>query len=176
MPRRKKESREALRLGIRNLVCQEVRLLRLERTFTPHLIREAESQSIQEAKRDIVRLVQAIAVKERAVLLKKMIREVLDEEINRAIRLRKTRCLRCIHMRYYDREGRPHVRLPIDARQTQVIGCDIVRTSIEAECQRFKETAGAISLEDYLSEMALLYELREMFERFKEIWEEYLLP
>ena len=175
MSPRKKESKEVLRSEIKNLIFQEVRLLRLERTFTPHLITEAESQSIQEAKRNIVRWAQAIALKERAVLLKKMVREVLDEEIDRAIQLRKTRCLRCIHMRYYDRKGTPRVHLPIDARQAQVIGCDIVRTSIKAECQRFEETVGSSSLEDYLSGMALLYELREMLERFEEIWEDYLL-
>jgi len=173
MPPRKKESKEALRSGIKNLILQEVRWLRLERTFIPHFVMEAESQSIQEAKRDIVRLAKAIAEKERAILLKKMIREVLDEEIDRAIQLRKTRCLRCIHMRYYDRKGTPRVGLPIDARQAQIIGCDIVRSSIEAQCQRFEETARGISLEDYLSEMALLYELREMFESFEEIWEDY---
>jgi len=176
MPPRKKESKEVLRSGIKNLILQEVRLLRLERSFTPHFIVEAESHSIRETKRRIIDLTQAIAEKERTVLLKKMIREVLDEEIDRAIQLRKTTCLRCIHMRYYDRKGTARINLPVEASQTQIIGCDIVRTSMEAQCQRFEETARAISLEDYLSEMALLYELREMFERFKEIWEEYLLP
>jgi hypothetical protein len=176
MPPRKKESREALKSGIKNLILQEVRLLRLERTNTPRFIIEAESHSVQEAKRDIVRLAEAIAEKERRALLKRMVRDVLDDEIDQAIQLRKHRCLRCIHMRYYNREGIARINLPVEASQAQIIGCDTMRTSTEKRCQRFVETARTISVEDYLSEMALLYEMREMFERLKEIWEDYLLP
>jgi hypothetical protein len=33
----------------------------------------------------------------------------------------------------------------------------------------------ATSLEQYLGEMALLYELREMFKKFEEIWGDYFL-
>jgi len=31
----------------------------------------------------------------------------------------------------------------------------------------------ANSIEDYLSEIAFFYEVKEMFYRFKEIWEDY---
>ena len=48
MPPRKNPLREGLKVGIRTLILQEVRLLRLGRTFTPHLIVDAMSQSIQE--------------------------------------------------------------------------------------------------------------------------------
>jgi hypothetical protein len=38
MVQKDKELREAVRLGIKTLIIQEVRLLRLERAFTPPLV------------------------------------------------------------------------------------------------------------------------------------------
>ncbi|NWF93879.1 MAG: hypothetical protein HXY46_13265 [Syntrophaceae bacterium] len=175
MPPRKKGLRENLRSGIRELLLQELRLLRLERAGMPRFIIEAESYAIQEAKRDIVRLTEAMSEREREALLKKMIRQVLDEEIDQAVQLRRNRCLRCIHMRYYDREGIARIDLPFEASQAQAIGCDVLRNAMEERCERFVEATRAVSLEDYLGGMTLLYELREMFERLDEIWEDYFI-
>jgi hypothetical protein len=36
------------------------------------------------------------------------------------------------------------------------------------------ETSQAISLEDYLNEMTLLHEFRELINRIEEIWKDYL--
>src|SRR4030042_6031294 len=102
MPLKEKELRETLKLGIQTLILYEVRLLRLERTFTPHIIIDEMSQSIQETKKEIAKLTKMMAQKERAVFLKKMIRRAVDEEIDRAIGLRKTKCIRCLHGRFYD--------------------------------------------------------------------------
>ena len=108
-----KELREAIKLGIRTLIIQEVRLLRLEHSFTPPIIIDEMSQSIRGTKREIAKLAKAIAQKERAVLLKRMIRQAVDEEIDRAIQLRKTKCIRCLHGRFYDEEGTAHANLPL---------------------------------------------------------------
>ena len=56
MPIKDKELREAIKLGVKTLILQEVRLLRLERSFTPHLIIEEISHSIQDTKKEIVKL------------------------------------------------------------------------------------------------------------------------
>jgi hypothetical protein len=117
-----------------------------------------------------------MARKEKMVLIKRRIRQAVDEEIDRAIRLRKNRCIRCVHGRFYDEGGTPFMNLPIGIIQVQTIGCDKLQPSLRKNCRRFVEMTRATSLEDYLGEMALLYELREMFERFKEIWEDNLLP
>jgi len=65
--------------------------------------------------------------------------------------------------------------LPVGIRQAQIIGCVKIKPASKDRCRRFVEGATATSVEDYLSEMAVLYELQEIFERFKEIWEDYLL-
>ena len=44
MPLKDKELREAVRLGIKTLIIQEVRLLRLEQAFTPHIVTDEMKQ------------------------------------------------------------------------------------------------------------------------------------
>ena len=173
MPIKDKELREAIKLGVKTLILQEVRLLRLERSFTPHIIIEEISHSIQDTKKEIVKLTKTMAQKERTVLLKKMIRQAVDEEIDRAIQLRKTRCIRCLHGRFYDDTGTAHVGLPVRTR-AEKIGCDKLRPSLRKSCRRFVEMSKAASLDQYLNEMTLLYEFRELIDRIEEIWKEYL--
>ena len=173
MPTKEKELKAVLRLGIKTLILQEVRLLRLEHSFTPQIIVDEISQSIQETKKEIAKLTKTIAQKERAVLLKKMIRRAVDEEIDRGIELRKTKCIRCLHRRFYDEEGTAYVNLPLNAR-AENIGCDKLRPSLRKSCRRFVENSMAISLEDYLDEMTLLYEFRDVLNRIEGIWKDYL--
>ncbi|MGD0916476.1 MAG: hypothetical protein ABSB22_08460, partial [Thermodesulfobacteriota bacterium] len=99
MPPKEKELKEALELGIKVLILQEVRLLRLERSFTPHIVIDEMSHSIQDTKKEITKLAKSFSQKERATLLKRMIRQAVDEEIDRGIELRKTKCIRCLHGR-----------------------------------------------------------------------------
>lgn len=174
MAPKEKEIREALKLGIKALIVQEVRLLRFERTFTPHIIVEQMSQSIRETKESIVKLAKRMAQKERAVLLKRMIRESVNEEIDRAIQLRKTKCIRCLHGRFYDEVGTAHVKLPVGTR-AKTIGCDKLQPSLRKSCRRFVEASMAISLDDYLNEMTFLYEFRDLIDRIEEVWKEYFL-
>ena len=173
MPIKDKELREAIKLGVKTLILQEVRLLRLERSFTPHVIVEEISHSIQDTKKEIVKLTKTMAQKERTVLLKKMIRQAVDEEIDQAIQLRKTRCIRCLHGRFYDGEGAAHMTLPVRTR-AETIGCDKLRPSLRKSCRRFVEMSKAASLDQYLNEMTLLYEFRELIDRIEEILKEYL--
>jgi len=169
-----KELRETIKLGIKTLIIQEVRLLRLERTFTPHIILDGVSHSIQETKREITKLTKAIAQKERGVFLKKMVRQVVDEEIDRAIQLRKTKCIRCLHGRFYDEEGTAYLNLPVGVHQAQTVGCDKLRPDLRKRCRRFVEISMGFSLEHHLHEVTLLYELREIMDRVEEIWKDYL--
>ncbi len=173
MPVKDKELREAIQLGIRTLIIQEVRLLRLEHGFTPRIMIDEMSQSIRETKKGITRLTKAMAQKERTDVLKKMIRQAVDEEIDRAIQLRKTRCVRCLHGRFYDEAGTAHAGLPVKTR-AEKIGCDKLRPSLRKSCRRFVEMSKAASLDQYLNEMSLLYEFRELIDRIEEIWKEYL--
>ncbi len=168
-----REVREAIKLGIRTLILQEVRLLRLEHSFTPRVLIDEMSRSIQETKKEIVKLTRTMAQKERAALLKRMIRRGVDEEIDRAIQLRKTRCIRCLHGRFYDEADTPHTHLPVRTR-AEKIGCDKLRPGLRKSCRRFVETSKAVTLDQYLNEMTLLYEFKELTDRFEEIWKEYL--
>jgi hypothetical protein len=173
MPVKEKELRKTVKIGIRTLILQEVRLLRLEHSLTPHLIKDEISHSIQDTKKEIVKLTKAMAQKERAALLRKMIRQTVDEEIDRAIELRKTRCVRCLHGRFYDEAGTGHVRLPVKTR-AEAIGCDKLRPSLRKTCRRFVEMSTAVSLDQYLNEMTLLYEFRDVISRVEEVWRDYL--
>ena len=173
MPLKDKEWRGAIKLGIRTLLIQEVRLLRLEHSFTPRVMIDEMSHSIQETKKEIVKLVRAVAQKERESLLKKMIRQAVDDEIERAIELRKTRCVRCLHGRFYDEAGVAHATLPVKTR-AESIGCDKLRPNLRKNCRRFVEASRAASLEDYLNEMTLLYEFRDVINRTDEVWKNYL--
>jgi hypothetical protein len=65
------------------------------------------------------------------------------------------------------------VGLPVRTR-AETIGCDKLRPSLRKSCRRFVETSKAVTLDQYLNEMTLLYEFRELTERFEEIWKEYL--
>jgi hypothetical protein len=168
-----KELREAVRLGIKTLIIQEVRLLRLERAFTPPLVMDEMARSIQETKKTIIKLTRAIKDNERTALLKRMIHQAVDEEIDRAIELRKTRCIRCLHGRFYDEAGIAHVNLPVRT-QVKTIGCDKLRPNLKRSCKRFVEMSIADSMDHYLNEMTLLYEFRELIDRIEEIWKDYL--
>ena len=173
MPVREKELKEAVKMGIRTLILQEVRLLRLEHTLTPPLILDEMSHSIQNTKKEIVKMAKAMAQEERATLLKRMIRQTVDEEIDRAIELRKTRCVRCLHGRFYDEAGTAHASLPIKTR-AETVGCDRLRPSLRKSCRRFAEMSTAATLDHYLNEMTLLYEFRDLIHRIDEIWKDYL--
>ncbi len=174
MPVQDRELRQAVKLGIKTLILLEVRLLRLERGFTPHIIIEEMSQSIRETKREVSRLAMAFGQKERGPLLKRIIRQAVDEEIDRAIELRKTKCIRCLHGRFYNAVGVAHVNLPVETR-AEVIGCDKLRPSLRKSCRRFVETSTASSLDDYLNGITLLYEFRDVVDRIEEIWKDYLI-
>jgi hypothetical protein len=173
MPVKDKALKEAIRMGIKTLILQEVRFLRLEHTFTPSLIMDEISDSIQDTKKEMVRLTKTMGQKERAILLKKMIRRAVDEEIDRAIELRKTRCVRCLHGRFYDEAGVAHATLPVKTR-AETIGCDKLRPNLRKNCRRFVEASQAASLEDYLNEMTLLYEFKDVINRIDEVWKDYL--
>ena len=176
MPPTKTDIRNALRMGIKTLIIQEVRVLQLERAYVPSFIIDEMARSIQEVKRHVISLVRLMPPKEGNTLIKRFIRQSIDEEIDQGIQVRKNKCIRCVHGRFYDELGTPHMNLPIGIIRVQTIGCDKLQPSLRKRCRRFVEMTRATSLEDYLGEMALLYELREMFERFKEIWKDYLLP
>ena len=173
MPPKEKELKEALELGIKVLILQEVRLLRLERSFTPHIVIDEMSHSIQDTKKEITKLAKSFSQKERATLLKRMIRQAVDEEIDRGIELRKTKCIRCLHGRFYDEVGTAHVNLPVKTR-AKTIGCDKLRPSLRRSCRRFVERSLTNSLEDHLNEITLLYKLRDVMSRIEEIWKDYL--
>lgn len=174
MPSEEREIKEALKFAIKGLILQEVRVLQLEQAPCPSFILDEMGRSIQEAKREIMGLVRFMHAQKRDMLIKRLIIQSVNEEIDQAIQMRKNRCLRCIHMRFYDEERTAHLGLPVRASQAQIIGCDQFRSASGARCRHFRETTRAISLDDYLDEMALFYELREMFDQFEEIWGDYL--
>ena len=170
-----RELKKTIKLGIKALIFQEIRLLLLEHSFTPQIVIDEISQSVQETKREIIRLTKTIAQKERAVLLRRMIRQAIDREIDEAIQLRKTRCIRCLHGRFYDEEGSAHPCLPVGSRRAQTVGCDKLRPSLRKSCRRFAEISTASSLGQYLNGITLLYEFRELIDQVDEIWEDYFL-
>ncbi len=171
----KKEIKEALKTGIKTLIIQEVRVLQLERAYVPSFIIDEMARSIQEAKRQVISLVRLMPSKERSTLIKRLIRQSIDEEIDQGIRARKNKCIRCVHGRFYDDLGTPYLNLPIGISQVQTIGCDKLQPGLRKSCRRFVEAAMAASLDDYLNEMTLLYEFRDVINRIEEIWEEYFI-
>ena len=175
MPVKDKELREAIKLGIRTLVIQEVRLLRLERTFTPHIIMDEMSRSIEETKRTIVKMTRFMEYRERSALLKRMVRQALEEEIDCAIKLRKTKCIRCLHGRFYDEEETAYLNLPVGIHRAETIGCDKLRPGLRKSCRQFVEMSMTSSLDRYLSEMTLLYEFRDLMDQIEEIWKDYFI-
>jgi hypothetical protein len=169
-----RELKEAIKLGIKTLILQEVRLLRFERGLMPPIVIDEMSRSIEVTKRTIVKLTQAMDHGERSALLKRMIRQAVDEEIDRAIELRKTKCIRCLHGRFYDEEGTAYLNLPIGIHRAQTIGCDKLRPNLKKSCRRFVEISMTASWDDYLNEMVLLYEFKDLVNRIEEIWKDYL--
>lgn len=167
------ELKKVLKLGIRSLVFQEVRLFRMNPAITPGVVRDEIALSIDETKREIIELTRDLSPQERSTLLRELIHQMVDDEIERAIQLRRNRCLRCIHGRFYDRRGTPYPHLPLDEALPQAFGCDEFRPALQKRCERFEEAFTAHSLEDYLNELAFLYEFREMIEQMEEIWEDY---
>jgi hypothetical protein len=174
MAGKEKELKKAIKMGIKTLILQEVRLSRLERAFTPFVMTDEMSHSIQETKRMIIKLTRSMDHKKRTVLLKRMVCQAVDEEIERAIALRKTKCIRCLHGRFYDEAGTAYVNLPVKTRAV-AIGCDQFRPGLRKSCRRFVEMSMAASLGQYLNEMTLLYEFRDLITRMEEVWKDYFL-
>ncbi len=170
-----KELRKVLKYGIKSLVFQEVRLFRMNPVMTPEVIRNEIALSIEETKREILQLTRDLSSQERSALLRDLIHQTVDEEIERAIQFRRNRCLRCIHGRFYDQAGTSYPHLPLDEELPQAFGCDELRPSLQKSCERFEEAFTAHSLEDYLNELAFLYEYREMIEQMEEVWKDYLM-
>jgi hypothetical protein len=172
MPVKEKELKKAIKIEIKALILQEVRLSRLERAFTPYVMTDEISHSIQETKRMLIKLTRSMDHKKRTVLLKRMVCQAVDEEIDRAIALRKTKCIRCLHGRFYDEAGTAYVNLPVKTRVV-AIGCDQFRPGLRKSCRRFVEMPMAPSLDDYFNEVSFLYELRDVLSRMEEIWRDY---
>ena len=171
---------EALKSAIRVMVIQEVRLLRAEQACPSlFLIREMK-RSIQETKDRVMALTRSMDSHERNLLIKRIIDQSVEEEIDEAIEARKNKCLRCIHIRYFDESGTAYQDLPCGAgRET---ACDVSALQICCEnpsipgtpCEEFVEKSSAVSLEEYLSEISFFYDVKEMLDRLDRIWEEYL--
>ena len=171
MATKRQKTSDALKPAIKVLILQEVRLLQMEQSFTPHFVVEEISRSIQEAKREISGMVRLIDREERNSLIKKTLRQSLDEEIDRAIELRRIRCLRCGHARYHDTEGIDHADIPIGGIQIRGIGCAIDGQTPGIHCTHYSLSARGVSLENYLEQMTLLYRLRGMFDEMEEAWD-----
>jgi hypothetical protein len=170
----KKELKEALKLAIKGLIIQEVRMIQLEQAHCPSFIIDEMARSIEEAKRQIITLVRFMPLPERDALIKRLIRRSVDEEIDQAIQVRRTRCFRCAHVRYFDDTGTSHRVFPSRRDRARVMGCEVIRPASEMECQNFTENPLAISIGDYLDEMSIFYEVKEMFDQLEKIWEDYL--
>ena len=170
----KKELNAALKPAVENLVGQEIRLLQLVRVHSPSFVLEEISASVRETKREVALLTEALTQKEKTTLIKKMIRQAVEEEIERTVQHRGNPCLRCGHLRYYDWELNPHADFPVGTR-ARAIGCDRIQVVSRVRCEQFTEIPGAISVMDYVEEMTLLYEIRDRFKKMREIWEEYFL-
>ncbi len=167
----KKELNNALKPAIENLIGQEIRLLQLDRMHGPSFVLEEISASVREAKREVFLLTEALPQKEKVTLIKKMIREAVEDEIERTVQYRGNPCLRCDHLRYYDWELNPHERFPVGVNRARAIGCDRLQVVSRVRCERFTEIPGAVSVIDYVEEMSLLYEIRDKFKKMKGIWD-----
>lgn len=164
-----------LKKRVQRLVVQEIRLLQLEQSFTPQIIIDEISRSIQEIKSEMIRLTRGLSDKKRTTLLKEMIYQAIDEEIDHLVDLRKTRCIRCIHGRFYDDGGKAYIHLPLGDHRAQSIGCDEFRTDLRESCHRFVEIPFGSSWNHFLKEMTLLYEFRDWIDQIEEIWKDYLI-
>jgi hypothetical protein len=171
MPKGKREMTEALKPTIKVLILQEVRLLQMGRSLTPSFVISEISRSIQEAKGQMSARVRFMSQKERNALVKKMIRQSLDEEIDRATELRRERCFRCVHVRYFDGSGTSHAAFLCREDCIRAVGCAIEGQTPGVHCRSFSESSRGVSLGAYLEQMTLLYELREMFDEMEEVWD-----
>jgi hypothetical protein len=77
-------------------------------------------------------------------------------------------------VRYFDATGAPHAAFPLGKERARVIGCEVISSPSGVDCRTFIETSLATSMSDYLDEVSILYEVREMFDQFERIWEDYL--
>ena len=173
MESKKKELREALKLVVKGLILQEARRTQLEQSSLAPFVLDEMIRSIEEAKRQVIALVRLMRPREREALIKRLIRQSVDEEIDQAIRVRQKRCFRCTHVRYFDEAGAPHVVFPMGKERARVIGCEMISSPSGVECRSFVETSLAISIRDYLDEVSVLYEVRQMLDQFERIWEDY---
>ena len=156
---------------IKVLILQEVRLLQMGRSLTPSFVISEIVRSIQETKGQVSTLVRFMSDKEREALVKKIIHQSLDEEIDQATELRRDRCLRCVHVRYFDGSGISHEEFLCRENNIRAFGCAIEGQTPGVHCMSFSESSKGVSLGDYLEQMTLLYELREMFDEMEEVWE-----
>ncbi len=171
----KKELKEALKVAVEDLVGQEIRLLQFGRVHAPSFIIDELSLSIKQSKREVTHLTQSLTPKERATLIRKMIREAVDEQIERTVEHRGNPCLRCGRLRFYDAELNAYERLPVGTGRARAIGCDCLEGVSRERCEEFVESLGSLSVMDCIDQMNLLYELRDMFKKMSQIWEEYLM-
>jgi hypothetical protein len=171
---------DALRSAIKALIIQEVRLLRVEQAHPIPFVIRGMKESIQEEKRRVTELVRSMKPHERNLLIKRIIDQSVEEEIDQAIELRKDKCLSCIHIRYFDETGTAHVDLPSETPRNMTCDVSVLTIGCEnpcppgASCEGFKEKSDALSLGEYINEVTFFYEVKEMFDRLEEIWEEYL--
>jgi hypothetical protein len=171
---------DVLRSVVKALVIQEVRYLRTEQACPSPFVLGEMRRSIQETKDRVRALTRSMDPHERNLLIKRIVDQSVEEEIDEAIEARKNRCLRCIHIRYFDETGAVHFDLPYGVDREGA--CDVSTLQICCEnpsipgtsCNEFAERLGALPLEEYLSEIRFYYEVREMLDRLDEIWEEYL--
>jgi hypothetical protein len=170
----KRELREALKLAIKGLIIQEARVLQLERAHCPSFIIDEMERSIEEARRQIITFVRFMPPKERDALIRRLVCRSVDEEIDQVIRVRKTRCFRCIHVRYFDDAGTSYDVFPSTRDRARMMGCEVIRTASRTGCRSFTENPLANSIGDYLDEMSILYEVKEKFDQLEKIWEDYL--
>jgi hypothetical protein len=163
---------DTLGLEIKTLVIQEVRLLRARQAYpSPFVIRDIR-QSIEETKKKIVDLLRGIDPQKRNRLMKRIIDQTVNEEIDHAIEARKDRCLRCSQIRYFDETGTAHIDLPRGTRDVSklTIGCEYP-CAPEKSCTGFKERPDAVPIEEYVMEVTFFYEVKEMFGEVEKIWD-----
>ncbi len=165
---------EALRSIIRALVVQEVRILRTKQACSSSFVLSEMKQSIHDTKKRVADLVGRMDSSRRNRLIKKIVDQSVEEEIEQAIERRKDKCLRCVNIRYFDETGTGHVHVPSGSHAPAVtIGCE--HPSLPGtSCVGFIEKLDAVPIEEYITEVALLYEVKEMFDEIEEIWDEYL--
>ncbi len=173
MPRQKRTPRKELKSAIKTLIVHEIRLMQMEKRSIPSLLLDELIHTLREAKQKVIELAYPLDEGMKISLIKRMMQETLDEEIDQAIERRRNRCFRCVNMRYYDRSGIPHTDLPLEPNWVERVGCITGRTPFEEVCYHFIERLRTPSLGDYFNEVTLLYELREMFEQLDEIWKDY---